>query len=33
MSVDAYRSEIATKSSAGHGAAAVLFYDVVLEMC
>jgi hypothetical protein len=31
MSIEAYRTEIATKSCAGHGAKAVLFYDVVLE--
>ena len=31
MNVDAYHAEIATKSCAGHGAAAVLFSDFVLE--
>jgi len=31
MNVDAYRAEIATKSYAGHGATAELFYDVILE--
>jgi len=31
MSTEAYRTEIAIKSCAGHGASAVLFYDFVLE--
>ena len=31
MSTKTYRTEINTKSSARHGASAVLFYDFVLE--